>query len=61
MGIIRSFTNHSGLVINGVILGEPVELDDDPHTFEWCDGMFPDGELDAEGVLTIIDDESEVI
>lgn len=53
MGIIRSLTNHTGLVINGVILGYPVELDDNPTTYEWDDGMFPDGELDADGTLTI--------
>lgn len=59
MGTIKSFTNHSGLIINGVILGEPVELDGDPLTFEWDDGMFPNGELDDKGVLTIIEEESE--
>jgi hypothetical protein len=55
MGIIKSFTDHSGLVVNGVILGNPVEVDNDPLTYEWCDGMFPDGELDAEGTLTVSD------
>lgn len=55
MGIIKSFTDHSGLVVNGVILGNPVEIDEDPLTYEWCDGMFPDGELDAEGILTVSD------
>lgn len=58
MGTLRSLTNHSGMTVNGVILGDPVELDDDPATFEWDDARFPNGELDVEGNITI--DEVEV-
>jgi hypothetical protein len=46
------------MTVNGVILGDPVELDDDPATFEWDDARFPNGELDVEGNITI--DEVEV-
>jgi hypothetical protein len=53
MGTLRSLTNHSGMEVNGVILGDPVELDDDPATFEWDDSRFPNGEIDVEGNITI--------
>jgi hypothetical protein len=52
MGTLRSTTNHSGLVVNGVILGEPVEIDGNPETYEWDDSAFPNGEIDADGNVT---------
>jgi hypothetical protein len=52
MGTLRSTTDHSGLVVNGVILGEPVEIDGNPETYEWDDSAFPQGEIDAEGNVT---------
>jgi hypothetical protein len=58
MGTLRSLTDHSGMIVNGVILGDPVELDDDPLSFEWDDSRFPDGVIDDEGKITI--DEVEV-
>ena len=51
MGRLSSTTNHTGLVINNVILGDPVELDGDPATFEWDDTAFPNATIDAEGNL----------
>ena len=53
MGTLRSLTDHSGMSVNGVTLGDPVELDDDPSTFEWDDSRFPDGVIDAEGNITV--------
>jgi hypothetical protein len=41
-----------GLVVNGVILGQPVELDGDPASAEFDDSMFPNGIIDANGTIT---------
>jgi hypothetical protein len=40
-----------GLVINGVLLGDPVEIDGDPNTYEWNDGAFPDGVVYPDGTV----------
>ena len=48
-----------GMVVNGVILGEPVELDGNPLTAEWDDSMFPNGTIDKDGKITP-DEEPEV-
>jgi hypothetical protein len=48
-----------GLVVNGVLLGEPLELDLDPLTAEFDDGMFPQGIIMADG--TIIPDEDDAL
>jgi hypothetical protein len=40
-----------GYVCNGVTLGEPLELDGDPATFEWDDSAFPNGTCE------VVDDE----
>jgi hypothetical protein len=31
--------------VNGVLLGKPVELDDDPTTYQWDDSVLPNGEV----------------
>ncbi len=41
-----------GMVVNGVILGDPVELDGNPLTAEWDDAMFPNGTIDRAGNIT---------
>jgi hypothetical protein len=48
-----------GLVVNGVLLGEPIEIDGDPSTAEWDDSAFPNGTIDRAGIVT--PDEEEVI
>jgi hypothetical protein len=48
-----------GLVVNGVLLGEPIEVDGDPNTAEWDDSAFPNGTIDRAGIVT--PDEEEVI
>ena len=56
MGTLRSLTNWSWqMSVNGVMLGDPVELDSDPHTFEWDDARIPNGTIDADG--NVIPDE----
>ena len=56
MGTLRSLTNWSHqMSVNGVELGDPVVLDDDPTTFEWNDSRIPTGLIDAEG--NVIPDE----
>jgi hypothetical protein len=53
MGTLRSHTNWSHqLTVNNVELGDPVELDDDPTTWEWDDPALPNGIIDAEGNVT---------
>ena len=42
-----------GLTVNGILLGEPIELDGDPKTFEWDDSKLPNGTIDAEGNITL--------
>lgn len=63
MGTLRSFTNWTvnedgtpaePVFVNGVQLGQPVELDGDPNTFEWDDSAFPTG------VVTVVDGVAEV-
>jgi hypothetical protein len=51
MGTLRSHTNHTGMVVDGVLLGDPVELDDDPTTYEWDDHRIPTGEILADGTI----------
>ena len=46
-----------GLIVNGVLLGEPLEIDGDPATAEFDDSMFVNGIILADG--TIIPDEDE--
>ncbi len=63
MGTLRALTiEPKGYEFNGVTLGEPVELDDDPATFEWDDSRFPDGSCDVvDGGLIVTIDEMELI
>jgi len=50
MGTLRSLTDWSHqLTVNGVELGDPVELDADPTTYEWDDSRIPNGTIDAAG------------
>jgi hypothetical protein len=47
-----------GMVVNGVILGDPVELDGNPLTAEWDDSMFPNGTIDKTGKITPDEDDA---
>jgi hypothetical protein len=57
MGTLRALTiDPQGYEFNGVTLGDPVELDDDPATFEWDDSRFPNGAckvIDGELIVTL--------
>lgn len=56
MGTLRSATDVKGMVVNGVLLGEPVEIDGDPGTFEYDDARLPNGEvIDGEVVVESIE------
>jgi hypothetical protein len=63
MGTLRALTiDPQGYEFNGVTLGEPVELDDDPATFEWDDSRFPNGSCEViDGELVVTLDEVEGI
>jgi hypothetical protein len=63
MGTLRALTiEPQGYEFNGVTLGEPVELDDDPCTFEWDDSRFPNGKCEViNGELIVTPDEVEGI
>jgi hypothetical protein len=71
MGILRSYewienedgtktSAAQGLVVNGVLLGFPLEIDDDPATAEFSDSMFPTGIILADGTI-IPDEDDEVV
>ena len=54
MGTLRSLTDWSHqMSVNDVELGDPVELDDDPATFEWDDNRIPNGEILADGTVVV--------
>jgi len=49
MSRLWSHTNHTGLVVDGIVLGDPIELDEDP--WEWDDNRIPSGEILADGTI----------
>jgi len=52
MGTLWSHdASRQGLVVNGVLLSYPAELDGNPLTYEWDDGRFPNGEILADGTI----------
>jgi hypothetical protein len=63
MGTLRSASDCSGLVVNGVTLGEPTftdevpSLDPDPLLFAWDDPRLPSGVIEDDGTITL--DEQE--
>jgi hypothetical protein len=62
MGTLRSSsTEVQGFTYNGVVLGEPVELDGDPATFEFDHSAFPNGTVEVvDGELVVTADTEEV-
>ena len=59
MGTLRSLTpDPTGHSVNGILLGDPVELDGDPSTYEWDDARLPQGTVEVvDGELVITPDE----
>jgi hypothetical protein len=59
MGTLRSSSDCSGLLVNGITLGEPtftdvvLSLDPDPLLFAWDDPRLPNGVIEDEGTITI--------
>jgi len=57
MGLLRSNQNHSGMVVNGVTLGDPardVDKNDKPvGEYRWDDARLPCGFIDTSGTITL--------
>lgn len=52
----------TGHTVNGVLLGEPLELDGDPATYEYDDAAFPNGTVElVDGVAVVTPDLMDVI
>ena len=62
MGTLRSPNPEcQGHEYNGVLLGQPVELDGDPSTYEWDDSAFPNGTCDLiNDQLVVVPDETDL-
>lgn len=52
MGTLLSTTDHTGLEVNGVLLGSPVVTEDEVPVYSWDDSMLPNGTIDTEGNIT---------
>ena len=65
MGTLRSTSDHTGLVVNGITLGQPARDTDDngelllDSEYRWDDSHLPNGVIEDDGTITI--DESEGI
>lgn len=59
MGTLRSSTNHSGMEVNGITLGEPAsdtDANDKPvGKYCWDDSRLPTGEISNDGTITTDD------
>jgi hypothetical protein len=59
MGTLRSATDHTGLIVNGITLGEPArDTDDDGEPlpdseYRWDDSRLPSGTLNDNGEITL--------
>ena len=49
-----------GLVVNGVLLGEPIEIDGDPNTAEWDDSRLPSGTIYRDGTIEPDEETNEI-
>lgn len=57
MGTLWSHKDWSHqLVINGCQLGDAVEIDGDPLTFEWDHVWLPSGEILEDGTVVVVDE-----
>lgn len=50
-----------GLTYNGVILGQPLEIDNDPLTAEFDDSMFPNGRVENVDGIAVVTPDEEVV
>ena len=57
MGTLRSETNHTGLMVNGITLGEPsCDMDDNDEPvgeYRWDDSRLPNGVVENDGTITL--------
>jgi hypothetical protein len=58
--LIEKKSAAEGLVVNGVLLGIPLEIDGDPATAEFDDSAFVQGIILADGTI-IPDEDDEVV
>jgi hypothetical protein len=63
MGTLRSDSDHSGLMFNGITLGQPArDMDDNDEPigeYRWDDSRLPNGVVEDDGTITL--DETEVV
>jgi hypothetical protein len=57
MGTLRSTTDHSGMIVNGITLGEPArDFDDEEQPvgeYRWDDARLPNGVIEDDGTITL--------
>jgi hypothetical protein len=57
MGTLRSKTDHTGKVVNGITLGDPardVDNNDEPvGEYRWDDSRLPNGVIEDDGTITL--------
>jgi hypothetical protein len=57
MGTLRSTADHSGMVVNGITLGQPARgVDDNGEPvgeYRWDDSRLPDGVISDSGDITV--------
>jgi hypothetical protein len=57
MGTLRSTTDHSGMMVNGITLGHPArdfDNNDEPcGEYRWDDSRLPHGVIDDSGEITL--------
>jgi hypothetical protein len=57
MGTLRSVTDYSGMVVNGITLGQPArDMDDNDEPvgeYRWDDSRLPDGVITDSGEITM--------
>jgi hypothetical protein len=59
MGTLRSMTDHTGLIVNKITLGEPArDTDDDGEPlpdseYFWDDSRLPNGVIKDDGTITL--------
>lgn len=62
MGTLRSVsTDVKGYTYNGVVLGDPAEIDGDPATYEFDHQAFPNGTVElVDDEIVVVPDDEEV-
>jgi hypothetical protein len=57
MGTLRSITDHTGLMVNGITLGQPardMDNNDEPiGEYRWDDSRLPNGVIEDDGTITL--------